>query len=123
MSKPKNKGSARQHAKAQPKSGGNLRQSHNLKAPTEKATNNKATNTRKWPASESDDDTGSDEEPKEWHPCKKTKHGHHKVDEEVEESDGVADEPEEVEEDEEEPVDEAGEKVSYCAAVHEVKLT
>ena len=83
-----------------------------------------ATNNWKRPASESDDDTSSDEEPKKRHPQKKTKHGSYEADEEVEESDGVVNEsPERVEEDDEEPVDEVGEKVSYWAAVHEVKLT
>jgi hypothetical protein len=60
---------------------------------------------------ESDDNTNLDEKPKEWHPRKKTKHGRHKADADIEEV-GDTEEPKEVKEvnDDEASV---SEKVSY----------
>lgn len=99
----------KQRAKApatKSKSGGNSRQL-NL-APTNPK---KPTNNRKRPALERNGDTSSDEEPEIQHPRKKTKHGSHKANEEVEED--ITDEsPEEVE-DEDDGAAEEVEKVSY----------
>jgi hypothetical protein len=89
------------------KSAGNSTQRSNVKGPTKKAKNN-----RKRPASESGDDTSSDEQTKGRHPQKKTKYGKHhdKEDEDVEEiDDPTSEDPEEVERNE----DPVGEKVSY----------
>lgn len=100
---------------ASKKSAGNSKQRHNVKAPTKKAMKN-----QKRPASDSDGDTSSDEEPEKRRPHKKTKARHDVEEEEVEELDD--NEPEEVEEedDEEEPEQKT---VSYSAALNRVKLT
>lgn len=80
----------------------------------------KAMKNQKRPASDSDGDTSSDEEPEKRRPHKKTKARHDVEEEEVEELDD--NEPEEVEEedDEEEPEQKT---VSYSAALNRVKLT
>jgi hypothetical protein len=106
-------GSTRQHVKAltttaaKQKLAGNSMQCSNVKAPTKKAIKNH----QKWPASESDDDTSLNKEPKEQHPCKKTKCERHKADADIKEV-GDTEESEEVEEvnDDEASV---SEKVSY----------
>ena len=110
MFKPTTKRSAKHQPIApatKQKSTGNSSQRSNVKGPTKKAKNN-----RKRPASESGDDTSSDEQTKGQHPNKKTKYGGHRdeADKDVEEIDDLAsDDPEDVDGNEE-PV---GEKVSY----------
>ena len=98
------------------KSAGNSKQRSNAKAPTKKAIKN-----RKRPASESGDDT-SDEEPNKRHPRKKTKHGRHEADEDIEEEDDDSEEPEEVVVVDDDEAS-ATEKVSCWTVVDEVKLT
>jgi hypothetical protein len=106
------KDSMRQHAKAhttiaaKQKSAGNSMQCSNVKAPTKKAIKN-----QKWPALECNDDTSLDKKLREQHPHKKTKHGRHEADADIEEV-GDTEEFKEVEEvnDDEASV---SEKVSY----------